>query len=185
MNVLYIGVDNPVDISVAGAASNDIQPSISGIAGGTITATGGGHYIVKMTTPGECDINVGVKQKNGSKSMGKQHFRVKKVPSPNAKFAGIVGDGSAALNELNAAAGVIPDLQDFVFDLKFPILSWKMSGVVNGLFLEETASGPMTSPGMKSLLTKVKKGGRVLIEEVYVQAPEGKRHINGVSIKVR
>jgi gliding motility-associated protein GldM len=185
MNVLYIGVDNPVDISVAGAASNDIVPSISGLAGGSIKATGGGHFVVNMTTPGECDINVSIKQKNGSKSMGKQHFRVKKVPSPNAKFAGVVSDGSASLSELQSAPGVVPDLQDFVFDLKFPVLSWKMSGVVNGLFIEATANGPATSGDQKSLLQKIKKGGRVLIEEVYVQAPEGKRHINGVNIKVK
>ena len=185
MNVFYIGVPNPVDISVAGAAPNDITASLTG-AQGSIKPLGQGKFEVNLTGGTECDINLSVKDSKGTgKSAGKAHFRVKKVPSPNAKFAGVVSDGSASLAEIQNAPGVIPDLQDFVFDLKFPVLSWKMSGVVNGLFLEAPATGPATNSDQKSLLTKIKKGGRVLIEEVYVQAPEGKRHINGCNIKVK
>ena len=184
MNVFYIGVDNPVDITVAGAAPTDVVATITG-ASGTLVNSGQGHYIAKLSAGTTCDVNVSIKQKNGSKAMGKQTFRVKKVPSPNASFAGIVGDGSVALSELRAAGGVVPKSDAFEFDLKFPVVSWNLSGVVNGLFVDAKSNGPAITPEQQGLLAKAKKGQRVLIEDVYVMAPEGKRKINGCTLKIK
>ena len=185
MNVFYIGVDNPVTISVGGTSPNDIIPGLTGATGSIVSAGKPGEYIVKVKDGTKCDINVSVKQKDGAKSMGKQEFRVKHVPKPNAKFAGVVGDGPATTGELNTAGGVVADMPDFAFDLKFPILSWNMSVNINGLFVDKAAVGPSITADQKALLQKCKKGGRILIEDVYVTAPEGKMKIPGCSIKVK
>lgn len=184
MNVFYIGVENPVDISVAGAAPTDVVPSITG-GGGSIVSKGQGHYIVKVTAAGTCKVNVSVKTKSGSKSMGSMEFRVKKVPSPMASFANVTGDGKASKGELQQAAGLIPKLEDFVFDLKFPVVSWVMSMNVNGAFVDYPAQGASTTSQMKELLNRAKSGGKVLIEQVKVQAPDGVRSIPGCIIKVK
>lgn len=184
MNVFYIGVENPVDISVAGAAPTDVQATMSG-GGGSIASKGQGKYIVKVTTPGETSVNVSVKTKTGSKSMGTMKFRVKKVPSPQASFAGVVGDGKVSKGELMNAGGVIPKLEDFVFDLKFPVVSWNMSIFINGAYADYTAQGASATGQMKDLLAKVKPGQKVLIEEVKVQCPDGVRKITGCVLKVR
>jgi gliding motility-associated protein GldM len=184
MNVFYIGVENPVDISVAGAAPTDVVPSISG-GGGQVINKGQGHYIVKVTQPGECTVNVSIKTKTGSKSMGSMKFRVKKVPSPLASYAGVTGDGKVSKGELQAATGVIPKLDDFVFDLKFPVVSWVMSMNVNGAFVDQPAQGPATTQGMKDLLSRAKSGGKVIIEQVKVQAPDGVRSIPGCVLKIK
>ncbi len=184
MNVFYLGVPNPVDISVAGAAPTDVVATLTG-AQGSIKSVGQGHYEVNLTGGTECDINVSIKQKNTTKSMGKQHFRVKKVPSPNASFAGVTGDGPTTVAELGSAGGVIPKLDDFVFDLKFPVVSWNMSMMINGLYIDAAANGPGVTSEQRAMLQKAKKGGRVLIESVYVMAPEGKRKINGCVLKIK
>jgi gliding motility-associated protein GldM len=184
MNVFYIGVENPVDISVAGAAPTDVVATLTGTQG-SIVSKGQGHYIVKVNSGTKCDINVSVKTKTGSKSMGKMEFRVKKVPSPLASFAGITGDGKATKGELAAAGGVIPKLEDFVFDLKFPVVSWVMSANINGVFVDVPAQGPSTTGQMKEMMNKVKAGGKILIEQVKVQAPDGVRSIPGCVIKVK
>ena len=186
MNVFYIGVDNPVDITVAGAAPTDVIASLTG-ATGSINPLGEGHYIVKVS-PGspECLINVAIKTKGGgSKSMGSMKFRVKKVPSPLASFAGITGDGAASKGELEAAGGVVPKLEDFVFDLKFPVISWVMSMNINGVFVDEKAMGPGKTPNMTTMLSRARTGGKILIEQVQVQAPDGVRKVPGCVIKVR
>jgi len=185
MNVFYIGVDNPVDITVAGAAPTDVIASLTG-ATGSINSLGEGHYIVKVS-PGspECMINVAIKTKTGSKSMGAMKFRIKKVPSPLASFAGITGDGSASKGELEAAGGVVPKLEDFVFDLKFPVISWVMSMNINGVFVDEKATGPGKTPNMSTMLSKARTGGKILIEQVQVQAPDGIRKVPGCVIKVK
>jgi gliding motility-associated protein GldM len=184
MNVFYIGVENPVSISVAGAAPTDVVATLSG-AQGSITAKGQGNYIVKVSAGAKCDINVSVKTKTGSKSMGKMEFRIKKVPSPLASFAGVTGDGSATKGELQAAGGVIPKLEDFVFDLKFPVVSWVMSMNINGLFVDEPANGPNKTEKMNAMIAKAKPGTKILIEQVKVQAPDGVRKIPGCVIKVK
>ncbi len=186
MNVFYIGVDNPVDITVAGAAPTDVVATLTG-ATGSINPLGQGHYIVKVS-PGspKCMINVAIKTKGGSsKSMGSMEFRVKKVPSPLASFAGITGDGSASKGELEAALGVVPKLDDFVFDLKFPVISWVMSMNINGVFVDEKATGYQVTGNMKSMLARAKVNSKILIEQVQVQAPDGIRKVPGCVIKVK
>ncbi len=187
MNVFYIGVDNPVDISVAGAAPQDVVPSISG-GGGTIVNKGQGHYIVNVKTAGDCTVGVSIKNaKTGVvKSMGTpMKFRVKKVPSPTASFAGVVGDGAAGAADLGIAGGVIPKMDAFEFDLQFPVVSWNMSMMVNGQWVDQPATGASVTGAQKLMLQKAKKGGRVIIESVIVKAPDGNRKINGCVIKVK
>lgn len=186
MNVFYIGVANPVDISVAGAAPSNVVATLSGA--GRIDNKGQGHYEVTVTSGTECTVNVSIKdpKTNTSKSMGAgQKFRVRKVPNPVAKFAGVVGDGSVSKGEIEAAGGCIAELADFVFDLKMPVTKWTMSMNINGLFQEETARGAGITPGMKALLAKAKKGSKILIEDVHVQAPDGDRKIVGCNIKIK
>jgi gliding motility-associated protein GldM len=182
MNVFYIGVENPVDISVAGASPTAVNATMTG---GTIINKGQGHYIVKVTTGSECSVNVSVKTKDGSKSMGAMKFRIKRVPSPLSSFAGVIGEGKASKGELQAAGGVIPKLEDFVFDLKFPVVSWVLSMNINGVFVDAPASGPSKTGQMSEMLNKAKAGTKILIEQVKVQAPDGVRSIPGCVIKVK
>lgn len=186
MNVFYIGVPNPVDISVAGAAPTNVVANIAG--NGRIDNKGQGHYEVTVTGGTECTINVAIKdpKSNTTKSMGPgQKFRIRRVPSPVAKFAGVTGDGSVTKGEVEAAGGCIADLSDFVFDLKFPVTQWTMSMNINGLFQEETARGAGITQGMKGLVSKSKKGSKILIENVHVQGPDGDRKIVGCNIKIK
>jgi gliding motility-associated protein GldM len=186
MNVFYIGVENPVDITVAGAAPTDVVATLSGGVG-TITNSGQGHFIVKVTK-GDAnqmmDVNVAIKSKNSTKAMGKMSFRIRKVPDPLSKYAGIVGDGKVKKAELVAAAGVVASLDNFPFDLKFPVVSWTMSVSINGAYVDYSAQGPGATQQMRDLLAKVKPGQKVLIEDVKVQKPEGIQKIPGCVLKV-
>jgi len=187
MNVFYIGVVNPVDISVAGAAPTNVVATLAG--SGRIDNKGQGHYEVTVTGGTECTVNVAIKdpKTNTTKSMGAgQKFRIRKVPNPVSKFAGIIADGAVTKGEAEAAGGCIAELTDFVFDLKFSVTKWTMSMNVNGLFQEEVARGPGVTPGMKGLLAKAKKGSKILIEDVHVVGPDGAdRKIGGCNIKIK
>lgn len=186
MNVFYIGVSNPVDISVAGAAPSNVVATLSG--SGRVDNKGQGHYEVSVTGGSECTMNIAVKdpKTNTTKSMGGQKFRIKKIPDPVAKFAGVTGDATLTAGELKAAAGCFAELKDFVFDLKFNVVQWTMSTTVNGLFVDQEAKSAAVTPGMKDLLSKAKKGSRVFISDVYAVGPDGsKRKIGGCNIKVK
>jgi len=185
MNVFYIGVDNPVSISVPGIAAEDIQPSMSG---GSISGARG-KYIVKVTAAmsgKECSVNVSAKTKTGVKSMGQGvKFRVKSVPDPVAEFAGKRGTDVIQQAALKGSSAVMAKLDNFEFDLKFPVMSFSVSMNVNGQEIEEATNGSALSDKQKSMLAKAKKGNKVYIENVKVKKPDGSvKTIGSVNLKI-
>src|SRR5215217_3521295 len=72
MNVLYIGVDNPVSIAASGGAEQ-LDPRISQ---GSLTKTGPGQYIARVNSvTDDCTISVNV----AGKLAGQQVFRVRTI----------------------------------------------------------------------------------------------------------
>jgi len=116
MNVFYIGVDNPVEISAAGVPSGQIQVSMTGAGGGTIKRNGDGTYTVNVSKPTKVDesakINVSAPNLNASKD-----FRVKRIPDPRPML-GNEGGGSIGNGTFKAQLGIYPKLDNFDFDTK-------------------------------------------------------------------
>src|SRR3989304_312126 len=182
MNVFYIGLDNPVSISVPGVAAEDIQPSMSG---GSISGSRG-KYVVKVNSGKECMVNVSAKMKNGTKSMGPGvKFRIKTVPSPVPTVYGKRGTDVIKGGEVQFVTGVVPVLDNFEFELKFPVVSFDVSMNVNGLEVTESTVGPSMSDKQKALIKRAKKGNKVYIEKVKVKKPGGQIvDIGSVNLKV-
>jgi len=128
MNVFYRGVDNPVDISVAGYSAKDIQPSMTN---GTLTKAQQG-YIIKPGKDPEATVGVTVTNPDGTKkSMPGLKFRVKNVPNPAPYFGGkSVADETIKKTELTAAQGVIAKMENFEFDLKFEVVEYKLTMII-------------------------------------------------------
>ena len=118
MNVFYIGVDNPISVSVAGVSSNAVKVNCSG--GGCNMNGGKGKYVVKVTKPGDVKINV-----SGGGLSKSADFRVKRIPDPVAKL-GKKADGSMGNGEFKAQRGVIPWLEGFDFDAKCKIQGFNL-----------------------------------------------------------
>jgi gliding motility-associated protein GldM len=130
MNVFYVGVDNPVSISVPGVAPSDIRPSISG---GTITGSNGKYIVRVKDGVSTAVVSVAANIKGVNKPMGKGiEFRVKRVPNPEAEFAGKTGTATITEAQLKGGTMVTAKLDNFPFDLKFPIKSYVVSMTVNG-----------------------------------------------------
>ena len=123
MNVFYIGVDNPVEVSAAGVSSNDMKVSMSGAGGGTIKRANGSYVVnvTKQTRKGEfAKINVGAAGLNVSKD-----FRVKKIPDPVPTLSGAKG-GTLANGTFRAQRALIPTLDNFDFDARCNIVGFNM-----------------------------------------------------------
>jgi gliding motility-associated protein GldM len=185
MNVFYIGVDNPVDISVPGVPAENLSPSLSG--GGSISGSRG-KYIVRVTKGPKVTVNVGAKIGGTNKSMGSSEFRVKSVPSPVTNFGGKrASDPTNGISKaaLGGAQGVIAEMVDFDFDLKFQVLSFDVTMLIGGSEITKPSNGNMLSGGQKEILAKAKTGSKIYIENVKVKGPDGSiRSISGVTLKV-
>ncbi|TND09180.1 MAG: gliding motility-associated protein GldM [Bacteroidetes bacterium] len=183
MNVFYIGVDNPISVSAAGVAPENLVVNISGAS----MSGSRGKYIVRPNA-GVTESNVSVGGRFGDKttSMGSFKFRVKRVPDPVCYVGSIKGDGIMPKAEVANIRGIFAKMENFDFDLKFDVVSWVFSMNVNGVFVEEKASGPGVTGNISRLLASAKGGTKVLIEQVNVKGPDGTtRKIPGCQIKVR
>jgi gliding motility-associated protein GldM len=183
MNVFYRGVDNPVSISVSGYSDKDIQPSATN---GSLSK-GGEGFIMRPGKDNEATISATVTNPDGSKkSMPGIKFRVKNVPSPTPYFAGkSVNDETVKKAELTAAAGVIAKMIDFEFDLKFDVVEYRVTMVVNGAPIEKMVKGAAVSGEMREMFQKAKPGQKVWIEGIKARGPDGTvRNLGGLSFKV-
>ncbi|OFX47038.1 MAG: hypothetical protein A2X13_05520 [Bacteroidetes bacterium GWC2_33_15] len=170
MNVFYVGVDNPVSISIAGIAGDKIEPSITN---GKIQKQGDGDYIVNVNRPGNSLITVVANIDGTRKSMGTASFRVKALPDPVVKVAGKQG-GKIEKNVLNAQAGVFAVMDNFDFELEFKIIEFSVSTTdKGGYYIVQKATGNKFTSGQFNLLKDVQRGRRVNIEDVKAVGPDG------------
>lgn len=183
MNVLYIGVDNPIDISVSGFSDDRIKPSISQ---GTLRKVGAGSYIAKVKKGGKANISVSVSSDEGkARSMGRMEFRVKPVPDPVAKVAGKKG-GPIKKNLLAAQQGVIADLENFDFDLKFKVKSFSVSATVKGFDVTHLSKNNRFTKQQKNLIKGLRRGSKLYIDDVKAIGPDGRpRKLSPIIFKIQ
>ena len=183
MNVFYRGVENPVEISVAGYSAKDIAPSMTN---GSLSKAQQG-YIVKPGKENEATVSVSVTNADGTKkSLPGVKFRVKNVPNPAPYFAGkSVSDELIKKSELSAAQYVIAKMENFEFDLKFEIVEFKITMIVSGTPIEKISKGSALSGDMKEMVSKAKPGQKVYIEGIKARGPDGTvRSLGSLAFKV-
>lgn len=178
MNVFYIGVPNPVQVSAAGVANSKLQVSIDQ---GSITGSNG-NYTVNVT---QQSIDNKVHVSANGKNYGNFPFRVKMIPNPQAEVANQPG-GRVNAAVWKAQQGVIAKLDNFDFDAKFEVLSFNMfyqpklqdPGIAS-------ASGAYFSPAQKLFIAKAKPGDIFYIEEIKVKGPDNlTRKIAPIAFKI-
>ncbi|MDR1340582.1 MAG: gliding motility protein GldM [Prevotellaceae bacterium] len=166
MNVFYLGVDNPVDVSVSGVSQKDIHISISN---GTITPTQGGSYIVKAASVGKCNISVTATVDGEQKNMGTREFRVKRVPDPVPSLFGIKGE-SVTRSQLSSVQGVVAKMpDDFDFDLTFDVLSFTLETFQAGYIKMATSNSYRFTEDQRQYMSALKVGSRVIISNIKVK----------------
>jgi gliding motility-associated protein GldM len=185
MNVFYIGLDNPVSISVPGASNEQITATITG-GGGSITKVNGKdhNYIVKVATQGEATVNVSAKMGATSRSMCSMKFRVKRVPSP-IPYVGNVQGGLIPKGTLLAAGGVIPRMDGFEFEAYFTITSFTLTMSQAGDLISLQSSGSKFTPQMITMINKATRGQKVYIEDIKAKGPDGSsRSLSSIALKI-
>jgi gliding motility-associated protein GldM len=182
MNVLYIGVENPLDISVAGVPAENIEPVLNG---GTLSKVGAGKYIAKVQGGTKATVNVAANFGKDKKQMGSMEFRVKRVPDPVAKFGGKTGSANINKSDLTTALGVFAEMENFDFDLRFDVISFDITTTQGQFEVTKTSNNNKLTEEQKGLLKNVKAGQKVYVENVKVKGPDGSiRQISPVNLKV-
>lgn len=184
MNVFYIGVDNPVTVSVPGVADELVRANITF---GSISKTAGkGKYVVRVSKgANKTKVNVSAQFEEGSKSMGSAEFRVKRVPDPIAKCAG-TNSGRKAKGEVLASGAIIPSMPDgFDFQLTFKITSFNFSTMFQGDIIDVPCRGNRFSQRVIDLIKGARRGQKIYFENIMARGPDGNRKLGTIIIKLR
>lgn len=183
MNVLFIGLDNPISIAAAGVPAESISASISQ---GSLRKTGTGNYIARVSTVGKATVHVSAKVEGTTKNMGAMQFRVMRVPDPVAEVGGQKG-GRMRSAVFRVQKGVAAKLENFYFDTKFEITHFTMGFTGTGFsdYLELQSSSARFTPQMQELMSRCKPGTRVFFDDIRAKAPDGTtRNLPGMTFKL-
>lgn len=170
MNVLYIGVPNPLAISAPGIPLNKLHLSISQ---GSVSAASEGHYSATVHTVGTATVTVSGEVGNGkSTTLGSTLFRVKRIPDPKFSFAGKTGGTTSAAN-IRAQDYVFAKLDNFEFDAKFNVTRFTLMVIKprqDAIIIP--GSGNTLSSQMHQVLSSVIPGTTVVFKDITAVGPD-------------
>ena len=169
MNVLYVGIDNPITI----AAENCSNKSL------VVKTTNGklikenGQYLFRSETIGAAEISVYKNQNGKLTKLGSTFFRVKALPLPIFK----VGSGrqSVAKVELANQQFVRAELEGFDFDAKFPVDSFTVCIVPSDTCSYSVIKniGNKINDDIRSQFQRLKENDVVIFKKIFAKTPGG------------
>ncbi|AWO01721.1 hypothetical protein DLD77_08415 [Chitinophaga alhagiae] len=187
MNVLYIGLSNPISITAAGVPAEKIQASISG-GGGSISKRGPGEFSVTVGSTGKAVISVSAEVDGKVKTLDSKEFRVKNIPDPIMKVGFSKGPAMKAA-DFKAQGGLRADLEDFLFDgVRYAVVSYRMGIEPRGREYVEGEANSEYWPkdaGVQSALRVLKPGDQVYFDNIKVKGPDGRvRSMQNINFKI-
>lgn len=194
MNVCYVGVPNPVTISAAGYALEDVYlefPTGSGASGKPLQTLGKYELTFTSVNP-NLQIKVMAKSKvqgGAPATVATVPVRVKTIPDPIVTVGG-KREGLIPTNRFKVEYGPIAKLENFDFDAKFKIIEFEFSIVPKGDYLQgpfvaknANAAGFNDNADIAKWRSRCKPGDRIFIEKVKGIGPDNKvRTLNPVSL---
>ncbi|NDC40461.1 MAG: hypothetical protein EBZ77_02765 [Chitinophagia bacterium] len=188
MNVAYIGVDNPITVTAAGYAVEDVSLNLP--PGGSVTGSNG-KFVLNVTQPNPnfvIDIMAKGKGKDGVPTkISSTSLRVKPIPNPVVKVLGRI-DGNCPVGQFKVALGPLAVLENFDFAAKFRIIEFKFSIKPKGgdyvppITVQNKNNATFADNAqVQKLVSGANRGDRVFIEEVKAVGPDNKvRSLPGV-----
>ena len=169
MNVLFIGVENPVTISGSGSV-DQIKASISG--GGGTMSPGGAKRTVRVTQEtDECYISVITPDGKTTR----MQFRVRSIPDP-APMIGTFKSGNIPAAQFKGQQGVRAIVENFYYRTQFNVVSFRMTGDGAGFddIMEANNTGAAWNE-CQNIVNKARAGSFITIEDIYAVGPDGRR----------
>jgi len=180
MNVLYVGVENPLSISAAGVASQEVSVSAEGL---NILKQSNGKYIVKPTRPGKTKIRVS----GGGLPATFFQYRIKRIPDPLAKL-GNKPSGRMSVGEFQLYDRIDAHLDQFDFDAKCKVVGFEIIRVdKSGDGFVNKNSGNKYQDRSKRLVAAAKRGDQYYFEKIKAKCPgdQHSRTLNSLFFKIK
>ena len=172
MNVLYRGVDNPIELSVPGVPAERVQATIST---GRITRQGNG-WVANGMSGSTAEVNAVVPMPDGStRRIGPVKFRVKDLPPPTAFVSTYCyRDEKIPKSKVVPAEGVSARPEGSDFADKWIVKSFRFTFQRrSNAPVGHTITGNRFPPEVKAILAAVRPGDMIYIEGIKGQLENG------------
>ena len=170
MNVLYIGVPNPVTIAASGGGDDKVNATISG--GGSLQKVGPGKYIA---TVGTVDDNTLISVSVDGKLAGQSQFRVRTIPEAQAYVGGKPSGENYPAGAFKAQGGVGAGIKNFPFELEYDVVSFTFTCDTDDDIVSIPNQGAGFSGAVRNAMNQYVQGGRVVtIDDIRVKGPDGR-----------
>ena len=167
MNVLYMGVDNPINIAVWNKDTSEVYVTMSN---GDVTRSADGKYMATANKPGKATIEV--RDKQSETLLYEAAFRVKRIPVPKAVLGGRYSGGYLPANVIKRQKGMVAVLECFAFDMSIKIVSFKVSFMKKDGPKEVVSNkGPAFNGRILELIGDAVAGDTVFFYEIRAQLP--------------
>jgi hypothetical protein len=174
MNLLYVGINNPISVAAAGISSNDLSVSVSGEGEAEITQIGGGKYIIhpKKATSKSGFCNITLTNKKTGRQLGVYPFRVIYLPDPSVRLTNNKNGGSMTAAEMKVQAGLMALLNISDFDARCEVSSFSLQKVSNGKVQTEIKSeGGAFKGAVLESVTAAKNGDIYIFKDITSRCP--------------
>lgn len=185
MNVVYAGIENPIEIASAGIPDNQLAVKLKG-SGNLKKVNSGYEYTVDGDAIGQrVTFEVTANQNGKVIPVGKQEFRIKRIKDPIAKVAGKTS-GTITAVALRNQGFLFANLDDFEFDVKFAILRYNVIKIgTNRDIVTARNVGADFNTEVKNVLGTLVPGNRVIFDNVVAKGPDGKeRLLNSIILNI-
>ncbi len=190
LNVLYVGLENPISISVGGVDPANVvartvgclikgDGSVSNVGQASNASLAGGKGKYRVSIPkkmGDVQIQVSAKLPDGRmKPMGVKNFKVRPVPKPRFKCGAIEFSGSIPVEALKLQSTAAAVLDNFVYDgVRFKVLSYKFmaAGRRTGGPKFANAQNASLDP-IKAILNLLGSGDIIQFSDIRAVGPDG------------
>lgn len=158
MNVVYVGVDNPITVSCEGLSSSDFQLKTDK---GKLTCIGKGQYNLNVNEPGEIMLTL---LASGNQKIS-QSFKAKRIPDPIPALGGIYTQ-SDTMNcaRFKAQGGLSLLFENFDFDVKCEMIEYKITHIGANFVDGKIFTHAVRNKGVRF--------GAKALELIYAAAPE-------------
>ncbi|NLI87123.1 MAG: hypothetical protein GX439_02615, partial [Bacteroidales bacterium] len=105
---------------------------------------------------------------------------------PLPRIIGITGK-YAEKNQLAASLGIAAEMpQDFDFDLKYKIVSFRLSATVGGFLQEKESNSSRFTDEQKKIVSNLRSGSQLAITDIKAVGPSGDViDLNDMVLKIR
>lgn len=167
MDVLYVGVDNPIQVFQTDTSTAEIRLQANR---GTLTKVANGRYVLNVNSPGTLVLRASVDE---NKPILSKTLRVRNVPDPTPGLGTtLIPSDSLPVEVFKAQKGILAQLDNFDFEVSCAVQRYKITHVgrdpLSGELISRTLSnaGPSFELASLELIDAAVTGDLFIFSEI-------------------